>query len=290
MRISMNVDRHHPTDKSYKFMYKRLGIELHQYFFKQGEEISFLDTEISTTAQRRDMTCKIDGNCIWDVEFQSYPFSQDKLVDMFEYCESLRCDRNNQGLGVRCGVINTSNPNWGRDNVEIGRNLNFHQDIIFTKKMDGCEVLNKLIYKVITQEELSKREAIDLLILPDMEIDLPIRTLMRVICFLIGHAKISDKDFKNDIVVCEIEVLKRFFDKYEMSEMVNMLRDDLENPKVAEIVSKYGRGFEEYYYDGKADDVLDVAKKGLIEGVDEETISRMTGFSVKQLKQIKRKL
>lgn len=145
MGISMSVNRHHPTDKSYEFMYKRLGIELHGYFFNDGEEISFMDTEISTTAQRRDITCKIDGICIWDVEFQSYPLSQEKLVDMYSYCESLRCDPNNEGLGVRCGVINTGNPNWGRDNVEIGHNLNFHPDIIYTKKIDGWQVLNNLI-------------------------------------------------------------------------------------------------------------------------------------------------
>ncbi len=37
MRISMSVNRHQPTDKSYKFMYKRLGIDLHQYFFEEGD-------------------------------------------------------------------------------------------------------------------------------------------------------------------------------------------------------------------------------------------------------------
>ena len=290
MRISMSVNRHQPTDKSYKFMYKRLGIDLHQYFFKEGEEISFMDTEIATTAQRRDITCKIDGICIWDVEFQSSPLSEDKLVDIYSYCKSLRCDPNNDGLGVRCGVINTSNPNWGRDNVEIGRNLNFHPDIIYTKKINGWEVLNKLIYKVITQEELSKREAIDLLILPDMDIDLPQKALMKVICFLIGHVNIFDVNFKNKIVFCEKEVLKRFFDEDEMSEMVKMLRDDMENPKVAEIVSKYGRGYEEYYYDGIAEGVLQTVERGIIEGIDFEIISRMTGFSIRQIKQIKSEL
>ena len=85
MRITMSRSRHQPTDKSYKFMYKRLGIDLHQYFFEEGDEISFMDTEIATTAQRRDITCKIDGICIWDVEFQSSPLSEDKLVDIYSY-------------------------------------------------------------------------------------------------------------------------------------------------------------------------------------------------------------
>ena len=249
-----------------------------------------MDTEIATTAQRRDITCKIDDICIWDVEFQSSPLSQDKLVDMYNYCESLRCDPNNEGFSVRCGVINISNPNWGRDNVEIGCNLNFNPDIIYTKKIDGREVLNSLIYKVITQEELSKREAIDLLILPDMDIVLPKKTLMKVICFLIGHANISDENFKNKIVLCEKEVLKRFFDKYEMSEMVKMLKNDMTNPKVVEMIAKYGPGYEEYYFDGIADGVLQTAERGIVEGIDFEIISRMTGFSIRQIEQIKRRL
>ena len=84
--------------------------------------------------------------------------------------------------------------------------------------------------------------------------------------FLIGHANISDGNFRNDIVLCEKEVLRRFFKEDEMSQMVNLLMDDMENPKVAEIVSKYGRGYEEYYYDGIAEGVLQTVERGIIEG------------------------
>lgn len=123
-----------------------------------------------------------------------------------------------------------------------------------------------------------------------MDIDLPKKTLMKVICFLMGHANISEEDFKNDIIICEIEVLKRFFAKDEVSEMVKMLCNDMTNPKVVEMISKYGPGFEEYYFDGIADGVLNVVKRGISEGIDDEVISRMTGFSVNQIKQLKRKL
>ena len=113
---------------------------------------------------------------------------------------------------------------------------------------------------------------------------------MKVICFLIGHANIFDENFKNKIVLCEKEVLKRFFDKYEMSEMVKMLKNDMTNPKVVEMIAKYGPGYEEYYFDGIADGVLQTAERGIVEGIDFEIISRMTGFSIRQIEQIKRRL
>ena len=42
--------------------------------------------------------------------------------------------------------------------------------------------------------------------------------------------------------------------------------------------------------DGKTDGKLEVVKKGLANGIDEETISILTGFSIDQIKNIKRKL
>ncbi|WP_298500811.1 hypothetical protein [uncultured Methanobrevibacter sp.] len=293
VRIVMGKNIHQPTDKSYKFMYKRLGIEFHRYFFGKGENISFLDTEIPISAKRRDITCKVD-DCIWDVEFQSYPVYEDNLENMFDYHESLRCDKNNNGYPIRTGVINTSNPNRGKKNVEIKFNINFHPDFIFTQEMNGEEILSTLINKVITHEELSNKEAIDLLILPDMDIEMPIKALMRVICFLIANANIPDDNFKNDIILCEISVLKRFFAKEELSGMVQMLIPETENPKIAEIISQHGPGFDVYYFDGKADGIIErnieIAKNALREGIDVEVISRLTGLSIDHIEQLKRKL
>ena len=61
---------------------------------------------------------------------------------------------------------------------------------------DGWKVLNILVYKIIIDEKLSDIDAIDLLLLPDRDIDLPIKSLMSLICFLIGNANIPDIDFK----------------------------------------------------------------------------------------------
>ena len=76
--------------------------------------------------------------------------------------------------------------------------------------------------------------------------------------------------------------------------MVKMLKSVTSDPEVSRIVEKYGKGFDIIYFDGKADGLaegkLEVAKNLLVEGVDEEFISRNTGISIDDVRELKRKL
>lgn len=286
----MRLKKHHPIDKSYKFMYRRLGIKMHRYFFKEGEKLKFLSNEIPTTGQKRDITVKIDDNTLWDIEFQSLPLDEAKLRTMYNYYEDLRFSPDTTDTIVRSGVIDITKSNRGIDNVEIDYNVNFHPDIVRTKSMDGVKVLSTLIYKVLKQEELSDTEAIDLLILPDMDIDYPIEYLMKLICFLIGKSKISDKNFKHEIILCEITVLNRFFENKDLLEVIDMLIEESQDPEISRVVEKYGLGFDVYYFDGKHDGKLETARNFLAEGIDEEIIARCTGFTLDQIKKLKEEL
>ena len=73
-----------------------------------------------------------------------------------------------------------------------------------------------------------------------------------------------------------------------------MLKTQTKNSEVQRIIDKYGEGFDEFYFDGKADCIIEnkfeVARNLLKEGVEEEFISRNTGLSIDQIKNIKRKL
>lgn len=120
-----------------------------------------------------------------------------------------------------------------------------------------------------------------------MDIDIPIKALMNIICYIIAHANYPDSELKTDILLCEIMVLKRFFPFDTLSETVNMLRLETENPEIMEVISKFGRGFDVIYFDGKEDGKLETAEKFLAEGVDEEIIIRCTGISIDQLNNIK---
>ena len=91
-----------------------------------------------------------------------------------------RCDVNYPWLWSKKWSVCFANPNHGKRQIIMDDNIIFKPEIIFTKNKDGWEVLNTSIYKVITQEEFSDDEAIDLVMLPDMSIKLPKKVLMRV--------------------------------------------------------------------------------------------------------------
>lgn len=281
------------VDRAYKFMYKVLGIRFHRYFYGEGEIIEFIETEISGTGQRKDAVARIDRNKIQITEFMSKPLDEEKLKVLCDYHISNRYDPQYRDHSVRTSLISTANPNQGINEGEIDDNITFHVDTIFTKDRDGRKVLSTLVYKTIMQEELSDNEAIDLLILPDMDIEMPIKALMSMICFLIGHANIPD-DIKADVLRCEVKILSRFFQDKELTEMIEMLRLESESPEIQRVINKYGQGFESIYFDGKADGRFDgitaVARNLLVEGFDEEVISRSTGLSIDQVRELKRKL
>ena len=294
----MSKKIHQATDKSYKFTYRRLNIKFHRYFYKKGNKIVFIDTEIPETGQKRDATVIVDDKYIQHSEFMSKPLSEDKIIILHDYHHDLVYDRNNKGLPVVTTVISIANPNHGKRIARIDTNRLFEPCIIFTKNMDGQKILNNLIHKIDCNEELSDDDAIDLLVLPDMDIEMDIRELMKLICKLINKANIPDATFKDDIILCEI----RFFVGKELNEMIDLLKTATMDPKVAEIIEESGPGFEIYYLDGKAegytngyangveDSQLEIISNALSNGFDDETISDLTGLSIEKIKEIQRKL
>ena len=127
-----------------------------------------------------------------------------------------------------------------------------------------------------------------------MDMDIPIRPLMKLICFLIANANITDNEFKKKIILCEIKVLARFFNPKELKEMVEMLKTLTKNAEVERIIEKYGQGFDSIYFDGKADGIndtkIEVAKNFLANGINIELISECTGLSIDKIKNLKREL
>ena len=186
--------------------------------------------------------------------------------------------------------------------MKIDKNITFGVETIFIQQKDGRIVLNNLVYKAITYEKLSDTEAIDLIILPDMDIDIPIKQLMKFICFLIGISNIPDDNFKKKIIQCEIKVLARFFKDDELREMIDLLKTFTRHPEVERVIEKYGEGFDTIYFDGRADGFdeginkgiddgkLQVARNLLRDGFDEEVVSRNTGIFIDKIKNIKREL
>ena len=228
----------------------------------------------------------------------STPLDEEKLKAIFNYHVFNYTNPRYKDMMIKTGVFTIANPNHGKKTVEIDKNITFYVDPIFTKKWDSWKVFNTIAYKSIMQEELSDKEAIDLLLLPDMNIDLPIKTLMTLIINFIANANIPDIFFKGDIINCEIKVLERFFDNDDLSEMIGMLFEKIENPRVACLIEKYGEGlhsvYEDGYIDGRDNNKSFFIKKGKLEdsrnlldkGFDVVFISDVTGLSISEIEKI----
>ena len=104
----------------------------------------------------------------------------------------------------------------------------------------------------------------------------------------------------------------------DWSELIEMLRAVTDPQEVDRVIEKYGIGFDEIYFDGKADGFAEGRNEGrnegwnegwnegrnegfndgrlldaenfLAKGIDEEIISECTGVPIKKLEEIKRKL
>ena len=79
-------------------------------------------------------------------------------------------------------------------------------------------------------------------------------------------------------------------DPEELKEMVDMLKCETEIPEIARVIEKYGVGFDVIYFDGKESAKLEMAENLLKAGVDELIISQCSGFTIDQIRDIKRKL
>ena len=120
--------------------------------------------------------------------------------------------------------------------------------------------------------------------------DYEIRELLKITTALLVKAKIPDKDFHKDLIDCQRKVLKRFLNTDERKGIENMINIKAKAKELG--IEPNVTGFEEAmaleYLDGKRDGEhygkLDLARKLLADGVDEEIISRNIGFSIEDLK------
>ena len=195
----------HSVDRAYKFIYFILRIIFHTYLYGECEKIEFVETEIASTGQRKDVSVKVDDNTIQITELMATPLNEEKLRAMFDYHESARRNPEYKGYNIKTGVFSIAEPTHGISMIEIDDNVTFHVDSKFAKCKDMWKVLNTLNHKPFTQKKLSNEEAVDLLVLPDMNMrkeeyrEIPIEELMRTVIVLMGNVKYPSFDLKEKI-------------------------------------------------------------------------------------------
>ena len=161
-------------------------------------------------------------------------------------------------------------------------------------------------------------DAVKLILLPDMDIEMPIKELMSKIIVLIGKLNFKSAELREKTVKCTCVFLKRFFRDEELDEMINMLRSEVKDPKVAQIIEKFGPGLDVYYLGGKQDGYAEghskgyneghtegyneghteghdeaqivIAKNILKKGVSEDIVADYTKLPLSKIKQLKREL
>ena len=281
-------------DRFYKFNFKWLAIWFYHFFFNWGESINFIETETPDTGQRKDAVVEVDGKIIHIIEFMSGPLTRKKLQDIFDYWISIYSDPIYKGYKLKCDVISIGNPKHGIKKVNISENTTFCVKVHFLKKKDGAKLLSTILKKNIKQEALTCNEAIGLLLLVDMGIEVSVYYLVPLVIRLFGQAVIPDFEFKKRIFLSLVRLLQRFYAGDELKEMIRMLKSVTKDPKVKSIIEQYGLGFDEIYYDGK-EDGFDNAKledvRGMLsEGISDEIILRVTKISIKKLQNLKRNL
>ncbi len=207
-------------------------------------------------------------------------------------------------------------------NVVVGtdNHLTVNINPIFSTTKYGMDVLNNLIDKTISGNELSDSEAIDLLILPYMNVNLPVKLLFGLIILIIGNANIEDDDFKTRVTECELRFLACSFVSDEYPKMVSLLKAQpgisrvdysmgeefiylerkTENPELNLIMDRFGLFGVPIIFDRSVKCISDVcswanrngflaakildAKKLMELGVDEDIIFKITDISVETLK------
>jgi hypothetical protein len=90
--------------RTYKFIYKVLGILFHRYLYSEGEKIEFIDTEILILAREGTSLQSLMGNSSEVRNFLSTPLYEDKLSALYDYHQDLANDKNNDSMEVIISV------------------------------------------------------------------------------------------------------------------------------------------------------------------------------------------
>ena len=238
-----------------------------------------------------DIIGVIDGESKGNIELQSTPVYDPKMLDMYKYRIYSQAE---EFTPFKTIVFATYPPTQGIEELEIDDNINFHPDFFYTKNLKAAEIIKTIKDKNNNGEELTDNEAIDLILTPDTTHNIEIKELMETTTDLLANAVISDKKFHLDLIKCQRKMLKRFFKKDERKEMEKMLNFKAEKygiePNVTGIEEEINLAYLDGQREGFDDGKVDTAKKLIELGVDDETISKSTELDLKTIEKLKKKL
>ena len=300
----MKSKKHHDEDLFYKFIFRKLKIRMHHYLGYGGKKMDFQNPEqvpLSKDDKFMDVAYIIDDKTFYNVENQSTPTYEEKLQDIYKYHIYGEVE---SGMPLKSVVFSTANPNHGIEKLKIDYGMKISPDYIYLKNKNISKILSNLEYKVENNLRLSDSEAIDLLLLPDMNWDIELNTeeLFEIICSLLRDAYLSDEEFKRNLIKCEQKMLKRFFTKEKAEEFEKMIHFKAEDyglePNVTgfeeELEIEYNFGYKNGKLDGekegKKEGKKEIAKKLLKKGMGETEIKNITELTQEDIEKLKKEM
>ena len=289
-------------DEIYKYMIKNIGVPILEKLGHQADNVEFKNVELIPKAKDKkymDILCTVDGKFNLNIEPQSTPVYDTKMEDMYKYRTYTQCEDN---LPFKTLVLATYNPNHGIRSLEIDEQVNFHPDFVFTQKIDASKIIKTIKDKNKNNQELSRSEAIDILLLPDAKHNSEKSEMAKIATQLLYGANLPDEDFRKTVLDCQEKILQRFYTKIEIMELKQMHNIKAEDYDIEPGVTgfeeavnlSYLSGHREGYYSGREDGVQENREQNAInfikQGVDDETISKGTGLNLETIQKLKEEI
>ena len=289
-------------DEIYKYMIKNIGVPILEKLGHQADNVEFKNVELIPKAKDKkymDILCTVDGKFNLNIEPQSTPVYDTKMEDMYKYRTYTQCEDN---LPFKTLVLATYNPNHGRRSLEIDEQVNFHPDFVFTQKIDASKIIKTIKDKNKNNQELSRSEAIDILLLPDAKHNSEKSEMAKIATQLLYGANLPDEDFRKTVLDCQEKILQRFYTKIEIMELKQMHNIKAEDYDIEPGVTgfeeavnlSYLSGHREGYNSGREDGVQENREQNAInfikQGVDDETISKGTGLNLETIQKLKEEI
>ena len=283
---------------TYKFIIKTLKHRFFRYLGYEGENIVFENVEqipIGSDQKIMDILAKVNGNLKRNIEIQSTPVYNPKMLDMYKYRIYNQAD---EFTVFKTTVFATYPPTQGIEELEIDGDINFHPDFFYTKNLKATEIIRTIKTKNDNKEELTETEAINLIITPDTSHNYDRVELLEITSELLSNALISDEEFRNDLIQCQRKMLQRFVEKDKREEIEKMYKFRAQDygiePNVTgieeEIEISYQDGHKQGLDEGIDQNKTEVAKRLIKSKCDNKFIKKITDLEISDIEKLKKEI
>ena len=285
MKDNEKADLEKTEDKYFSLLYPGINTILEKFGFPY-KIVRPCPTKIITydgKERRADFFGQLDNNDIISLEAHSTAIRKEDKEKFFDYACYMSTKYRRK---VHTLVLSTHY----NDNDELI--FNWHNNDGFTipyksfKTLDGDKTINNISLKNKNNEELSKSEIGDLKILTFMKSKRSPKELLIKSIELTRHAKMNETDKLHTAVLQSFLAKKFVTDDEEYKEVMKMIEKS-----ALDFEGILGRRDKIYYEEGIEEGKIrikhQIAKNLIKEGLDDETIKRITKLNQKEYEKLK---